>query len=117
MTLTEFYAERSFGGLDLNEWESSLKENHPFNIEVITPGIIRVNNKVIQCVNHYFTLKDNQGKKIKTFSPSPAQECHHTQKMLGLTPRQSDCRSCHLECLEKLRSGDLARVPSKRKKK
>lgn len=82
-----------------------LQQRHPtIKITTMRHGtIILNNNKIIKCVQRYYAGAN--GKPIKPVKSIHA--CVEYQKALDVNCPNYSCLACHLQCLEKLKNGNL----------
>lgn len=62
-------------------------------------AIILSDMRIIKCFARYY--RDKDGHIIKEGA------CHQCKGQAGITGSQNNCIDCHLQCLEKLKQGEL----------
>lgn len=92
-------------GIPKEELKTILCQNHPsIRISTMRHGnIILSNNKIVKCISNYYALANgSQFKKAKT-----TNMCYDYQKQGDIQCPPYACMACHLQCLEKLKEGNL----------
>lgn len=93
-------------GIHKEEVTNILNQRHPsIRISLSRHGnIILSNNKIIKCVSRYYADSSGQPFLIRK---SSTHQCHEVRKAANIDCPTNSCISCHLQCLEKLKEGNL----------
>lgn len=82
----------------LNQQDPSIK------ISTMRHGnIILSNNKIIKCISKYY----NKGSGEPFNACKTTNMCYHYQKEANIECPPYSCLACHLQCLNKLKEGNL----------
>ena len=107
MNIVDLLRGEDIEGISRGDLWKILSYSHPgIRIRSNSNGVIVLSDrKIIKCVHHYYRNPDKEPRKL--FGSNQCHIIHNNLEIVGESP--NDCRSCHLNCLNKLEAGQLVR--------